>query len=66
MWTTREELNYLQRIGQHSESALVTDKSKAEMLRLYLCAAALRSNWGFIDSTVVIAQAAALLAELTG
>ena len=64
MWTTRDELEYLNTIGQHAETAAVKDLSKAEMLRLYLKAARSRLNWGLIDGAVVIRCAEALLAEL--
>ena len=66
MWTTQEELRYLRSIGQHSESAIVTSKTKAEMLRNYLRAAALRTTWGMIDRLVVTLEAEAMLRELAG
>lgn len=66
MWTTQEELRCLDAIGTHSESAIVTSKAKAEMLRNYLRAAALRSEWGIIAKEAVILQAEMMRAELMG
>ncbi len=66
MWTTRDELEYLASLGTHSESAIVTALSKAEMLRNYIAAAHQRSEWGLIDPAVVIARAEDLLRRCIG
>lgn len=66
MWTTQEELRYLDAIGTHSESAIVTSKTKAELLRNYLRAASLRSEWGMIAKEVVMLAAEEMLREIVG
>jgi hypothetical protein len=45
-WATRDEINFLNGLGQWSESSALT---KRQLLRNYVEASAHRNNWGAID-----------------
>jgi len=65
MWTTDDELDYIKRIGNHSEtSQLRTTSRKIQLLKNYIQAAQMRSRWGGIDSVRVIGAARRHLAAL--
>jgi hypothetical protein len=65
MWTTEDEIDYIKRIGNHTESEeLRTTSRKIQLLKNYIQAAELRSRWGGIDKIRVIGAARRHLASL--
>ncbi len=68
-WTTEDEIDYLKRIGRHTEgvSRLKRERIKhvIKMLRLYIEAARLRHDWGAMDRDLIIATAHMLLRRLS-
>ncbi len=65
MWTTDDELEYIKRIGNHTETTeLRTTTRKIQLLKNYIQAAQMRSRWGGIDSLRVIGAARKHLASL--
>lgn len=55
-WTTRNEMEFIKKIGIgiHSQSARVLSKTQAELLQGYINGAKKRINWDGIDKDTVI------------
>jgi hypothetical protein len=67
-WTTRSEVTYVRRIGQETEDPTLSKKDrllrKMRLLRLYIQAARLRSDWGDIEPRTVVFEAKTQLLKL--
>ena len=62
-WNTHNEIGFLRELGngKHSHRIAVLKCSRAEMLERYIGAAALRRNWGNINTAEVLMFAYDLL-----
>jgi len=50
LYSTSDEIRYLNRIGKHSEIRRYTQDRRRMLLKNYLCHSYLRDDWGAIDA----------------
>lgn len=61
LWTTRREIEYLERIGTNFGESHIPKFTKREMLKKYIDAMRIRVNWGALSKKDILFAATEML-----